>query len=290
MSANNSTADAQVSVGYSGPLASMVACQGVPGARYWATDTGQYFRHNGAAWLPLISRVDTECLSTALPSPSKDGLYYHTTDTNQVYRDNGTALVQVMTQLPATFPAGTVAFLPVAGSFTANKFFVDIADSPPTLPTGWAYCAGQAVSTTTYPLLFALFGYNFTFSGWTLTCGSQTYPFASLPTLSQVQSALAYLGISTVVDTFNPNLVISPAWSLAPSGISSGGLTFNLPYGVARPEYSYVQSSYATAEAAGVGLASPLGWTAISGEPSPANPYLVDGNPAGCYAVVIKLG
>lgn len=295
MGGNNRQLDNVLATGYADTLANIVNYQGFPGVRFFATDTKQLFRHNGATWVPVLTSVDQPVLSTDLPTPSQDGLYYYATDTNTPYRDNGTQLIALVTQIPASFPVGTIAFVPVNGNSCSATFYVQSA-SAPSLGTGWAYCDGSALSTTTYPALFSLLGYSYSFTGYTLTCESQNYSFtgATLPTLTGVKNAISSLGITPTVDTYNPNLVVAPAWTLAPSGTLSSGSTFNLPYGIARPMYQYSQdpneNNFPGVTGAQYGLPGPLGWPISNSlEPPPANPWLTDGCPTGCYAVIIKI-
>lgn len=67
----------------------------------------------------------------------------------------------------------TVSQQPVGAMDIAPKGYVDNAApigaifmfAGKTLPTGWAWCSGQALSTTTYATLFSVIGYNFGGSG-----------------------------------------------------------------------------------------------------------------------------
>lgn len=161
--ADNATLDAAADIVYGQPSSQQSATSPALGSTYVATDTGVASRGTGTAWQPMLQRVDTDVLSTSLPAPGNTGKWYHATDTDQIWRDNGSELIQVLTGstinlFTGTPPSGVILEYPAIWTGSAGNWTLKES----AVASGWLYCLGQSLSTSTYADLFAVIGYSWT--------------------------------------------------------------------------------------------------------------------------------
>lgn len=217
------------------------------GLKRWSSATDEWPGREGfdaeQALLEDMIAVDGQGPISARPAAGVRGFYYYADDIEQLFRDTGTGWVPIgvdASKLVGKVPAAALPTIPLAVLPTQVPIGGGITWFGGPIPSNYAKPQGQAISRTTYSVLFTLWG---TLHG--AGNGTTTFNLPNVKGRSIVASDASQVEFDTVGEvggTKTHTLTNSEMPSHSHGGVTgAGGTTINMGTSMDNPShYDYV--------------------------------------------------